>query len=112
LRALPAISRLNPARFLLGPSLLAALLLVVAAAGRIPALFVPSGAIIFILGARIAYDHRNAGSAYMRVKWRCGQRSRTFARLYAPATERMIDGSVIGALGLALGGMGLIWSLR
>jgi hypothetical protein len=106
------IARLNPARFLLGPSLLAGLLFVIAAAAHVLPLLVPSGAIVFIVGARIAYDHRGAGAAYLRAKWRFGGRSRTIARLYAPATERMIDGSVIGALGVAVCGVGLIWSPR
>lgn len=99
-------------RFLLGPSLLAALLFIVAAAAHILPLLVPAGAIVFVVGARIAYDHRGAGDAYMRAKWRFGRRSFTLGRFYTPATERMIDGSVIGALGVLLCGLGLIWSFR
>jgi hypothetical protein len=106
------ISRLNPARFLAGPSLLAALLFVIAAAAHILLLLVPAGATVLVIGARIAYDHRGAGDAYMRAKWRFGRRSRTLTRFMAPATERMIDGSVIGALGVVLCGVGLIWSFR
>ncbi|HMJ00787.1 MAG TPA: hypothetical protein VK488_13200 [Gaiellaceae bacterium] len=80
----------------------------VAAAFHLPALLLPAGAIVLALGVRIAYNHRGAGEIYVgatheRVAW--------WPRL-APATERMIDGSVIGSLGVVLFGMGLIWLFR
>lgn len=102
------IARLNPARFLLAPSLIAVACAAGAAAFHPPALLVPAGAIVSVLGARIAYNHRGAGDGYARathgrVAW--------WPRL-TPATERMIDGSVIGSLGVVLCGLGLIWGFR
>jgi hypothetical protein len=102
------IARLNPARFLLAPSLIAVACVTTAAAFHLPALLVPAGAIVFVLGARIAYNHRGAGDVHARaihgrVAW--------WPRL-APATERMIDGSVIGSLGVVLCGLGLISLFR
>ncbi|TML17853.1 MAG: hypothetical protein E6G33_01875 [Actinobacteria bacterium] len=45
---------------LLVPGLVAISLLILAAALQLAALLIPSGAILFILGLRIAYNHRRA----------------------------------------------------
>jgi hypothetical protein len=71
-------------------------------------LLIPCGAIVFIVGLRIAYDHRGAGQAYLRVmRWNVSW----FPSL-KPETKRMLDGSIIAALGVILAGVAVIAHLN
>jgi hypothetical protein len=95
----------RPALLLFSPMLAAVVLIAIAGAVHVPVLLVPAGAILFIVGARIAYNHRGAGDVYSLALRK--NVPRWFPRL-APATERTLDGSIIGALGVVLSGFGLL----
>jgi hypothetical protein len=100
--------RLNPIRFLLVPGLVAISLLILAAALQLAALLIPSGAILFIIGLRIAYNHRRAGDAYLRVMhWNVPR-----ILSLAPETKRTLDGSIIAALGVLLAGVAVLALVR
>jgi hypothetical protein len=102
------LERLNPTRFLLVPGLVAISLLIIAAALQLAALLIPSGAILFTLGLRIAYNHRQAGDAYLRVMhWNLPW----FLSL-TPVTKRTLDGSIIAALGVLLAGVAVLALLK
>jgi hypothetical protein len=73
------------------------------------AFLIPAGAVLFVVGLRIAYNHRGAGDTYLRVTR--GRLPRWWPRL-KPETERMLDGSVIGALGVVLAGLAILSFLR
>jgi hypothetical protein len=102
------LGRLDPTRFVLAPAVLALVLFVVAAATRVLVLLIPCGVIVFVIGLRIAYDHRRAGERYMRVM---GWQVPWFPAL-KPETKRTIDGSVIAALGVMLTGVAVNALLR
>jgi hypothetical protein len=102
------LARLDPTRFLLAPALLALVLFVVAAATHLLVLLIPCGAIVFVIGLRIAYDHRRAGERYMRVMgWQA-----PWLPALKPETKRTLDGSIIAALGMMLAGVAVIALLR
>jgi hypothetical protein len=88
---------------------IAAVALVVAAAARgLLLLLVAAGVIVFAVGLRIAYDLRGAGTRYL-----AGPLGRQLPFLsLAPEWKRVIDGTVIAALGVVLAGIGLIWTFR
>ena len=89
----------------MGPALLALAFSVAAVAARVFALLIPAGLLVFVIGFRIAYNHRRAGDAYLHVTR--GHLPGWWPRLSAE-TERMLDGSIIAALGVVLGGLAVL----
>ena len=103
------VKQLNPLRFLLLPLLAALMLFVVAVATRFLPLLTLPGIVVFVAGARIAYNHRGAGDAYLQAMRKNVPRGLLWP---GPASQRAIDGSVLGALGAALIGIGAISLIR
>jgi hypothetical protein len=103
------LAQLNPMRFLLVPLFAALALFAAAAATRFLPLLIPAGVLVFVVGARIAYNHRGAGDAYLRAMRKNVRRGFLWP---GPASQRAIDGSVMGALGTALIGIGVISLFR
>ena len=69
------------------------------------AVLIPIGSLLFVIGLRIAYNHRGAGDTYLRITRK--RLPRWWPRLQ-PETERTLGGSVIGALGLVLAGLAIL----
>ena len=96
-------------RSLLGPAVLAVALIIVAGAVQIAALLIPAGLLFFIVGARIAFNHRGAGDRYLHAVRKAVPAGFPSLR---PETQRSLDGSIISALGVVLAGLALIRLFR
>ena len=68
-----------------------------------------AGALIFLVGLRIAYDHRGAGRRHLAGPF--GWQPRFLPSL-TPEWKRVIDGTVIAAFGTILAGIALISEFR
>jgi hypothetical protein len=92
-------SRLQAARATLVLTIVAALCLALAGLLAAPELVLVSGLLLVVVGVRIAYNHRGAGDSYLRA---IGYSTSSPYWGVRPETRKMIDGSIIASLGVAL----------